>query len=52
MNKSIGASHSAFTVLEPSGSGAFDCDPGGAHSGIGWRDMVTVSALLMEINGF
>ena len=37
MNKSIGASHSAFTVLEPSGSGAFDCDPGGAHSGIGWR---------------
>lgn len=37
MNKSMGAFHSAFTVLEPSGSGAFDCDPGGAHSGIGWR---------------
>ena len=36
MNKSIGAPSSTFTVLEPSGSGAFD-DPGGALFGIGWH---------------
>ena len=52
MNKSIGASSSTFTVLEPSGSGAFDCDPGGAHTGIGWRDRLTVSGLIMQINEF
>lgn len=48
LNKSIGAFHSAFTVLEPSGSGAVG-DPGGALSGIGWRDIPTVSGLLMHI---
>jgi hypothetical protein len=51
LNKSIGAFHSAFTVLEPSGSGAL-CDPGDAHSGIGLRNALTVSGLLMHINGF
>lgn len=50
MNKSIGAFHSAFTVLEPSGSGAVG-DPGGALSGIGWRDTLTVSGFLIHIKG-
>lgn len=48
MSKSIGAFNSAFPVFELSGSGALG-DPGGVHAGSGWRDNVTLSSLLLEI---